>query len=100
MKQRRADKLVEFKEHSKLKLIETRANLLRQAIEQMQYSDQIRNLINAVKDKAIDQGNPSGLGQWVAWAVEQADAIDPRAQSLEDTGTWISQFKLQFKASL
>jgi hypothetical protein len=94
MKQRRADKLVEFKEHSKLKLIETRANLLRQAIEQMQYSDQIRNLINAVKDKAIDQGNPSELGQWAAWAVEQADAIDPRGKSREETEAWIQKFIL------
>jgi hypothetical protein len=100
MKQRRAEKLVELREQANVQLMETRTNLLSQAIERMQYADQIRKLINGVKDKAIDQGNPSGLGQWVAWAVEQADAIDPRAQSLEDTGTWISQFKLQFKASL
>jgi hypothetical protein len=60
----------------------------------MQYADQIRNLINAVKDKAIDQGNPSELGQWAAWAVEQADAIDPRAQSLDNTKAWIQNFRL------
>lgn len=100
MKQRRADKLVELKEQSKVKLIETRTNLLRQAIERMQYADQIRNLINAIKDKAISQDDPSELDKWAAWAVEQADAIDPRGKSREDTGTWISQFKLEFKASL
>jgi hypothetical protein len=100
IKQRRAEKLFELREQAKVQLMETRTKLLRQAVERMQYADQIRNLINAVKDKAIDQGNPSELGQWAAWAVEQADAIDPRAQSLEDTGTWISQFKLEFKASL
>jgi hypothetical protein len=94
MKQRRADKLVELREQAEVQLMETRSNLLRQAIERMQYADQIRNLINAVKDKAIDQGNPSELGQWAAWAVEQADAIDPRAQSLDNTKAWIQNFRL------
>ena len=94
MKQLRADKLVELKEHSKLKLIETRTNLLRQAIERMQYADQIRKLINAVKEKASNQVVSKELDHWAAWAVEQADAIDPRTQSREETEAWIQSFRL------
>jgi alpha-L-arabinofuranosidase len=94
IKQRRADKLVELKEQSKVKLIETRTNLLRQAIERMQYADQIRNLINAVKEKASNQVVSKELDHWAAWAVEHADAIDPRAQSLESTKAWIQKFIL------
>jgi len=94
MKQRRADKLVEFKEHSKLKLIETRANLLRQAIERMQYADQIRKLINAVKEKSSNQVVSKELDRWAAWAVEQAEAIDPRAKNREETEAWIQSFRL------
>jgi hypothetical protein len=62
--------------------------------ERMQYADQIRNLINAVKDKAIAQGDARELDHWAAWAVEHADAIDPRAQSLESTKAWIQKFIL------
>jgi hypothetical protein len=94
MKQRRAEKLIELKEQSKVKLIETRTNLLRQAIERMQYADQIRKLINAVKDKAIAQGDARELDRWAAWAVEQADAIDPLAKSREEIEVWIQSFRL------
>ena len=94
MKQRRADKLVELREQAEVQLIETRTKLLKQAIERMQYADQIRNLINAVKDKAIAQGDARELDHWAAWAVEQADAIDPRAQSLDNTKAWIQKFRL------
>jgi hypothetical protein len=94
IKQRRAEKLFELKEQSKVKLIETRTNLLRQAIERMQYADQIRKLINAVKDKAIAQGDARELDRWAAWAVEQADAIDPLAKSREETEAWIQSFRL------
>jgi hypothetical protein len=94
MKQRRAEKLIELKEQSKVKLIETRTNLLRQAIERMQYADQIRKLINAVKEKASNQVVSKELDHWVAWAVEQADAIDPRTQSRESTKAWIQKFRV------
>jgi hypothetical protein len=97
MKQRRADKLVELREQAEVQLIETRTKLLKQAIERMQYADQIRNLINAVKDKAIAQGDARELDHWAAWAawaVEHADAIDPRAQSLDNTKAWIQNFRL------
>jgi hypothetical protein len=94
MNQRRAEKLIELKEQSKVKLIETRTNLLRQAIERMQYADQIRKLINAVKDKAIAQGDARELDHWAAWAVKQADAIDPLAKSREETEAWIQSFRL------
>ena len=77
-----------------MQLIETRIKLLRQAIERMQYSDQIRNLVSAIKDKAFSQGEHRELNQWAAWAINQADAIDPRAQSLENTKTWIQKFRL------
>jgi hypothetical protein len=60
----------------------------------MQYADQIRNLINAVKDKAIAQGDARELDRWAAWAVEQADAIDPRTQSRESTKAWIQKFRV------
>jgi len=100
IKQRRAEMLDKLKEQAKVQLMETRTKLLRQAIEQMHYADQIRNLINAVKEKSSNQVVSKELDRWAAWAVEQAEAIDPRAQSLEDTGAWISQFKLEFKASL
>jgi hypothetical protein len=94
MKQRRADKLVELKEQSKVKLIETRTNLLSQAIERMQYADQIRKLINGVKEKSSNQVVSKELDRWAAWAVEQAEAIDPRAQSLDNTKAWIQNFRL------
>ena len=94
MKQRRADKLVELKEQAQVQLMETRSNLLRQAIERMQYADQIRNLINAVKEKSSNQVVSKELDRWAAWAVEQADAIDPRAQSLESTKAWIQKFRV------
>jgi hypothetical protein len=94
MKQRRAEKLVELREQAEVQLIETRTKLLRQAIERMQYADQIRNLINAVKDKAIAQGDARELDHWAAWAVEQADAIDPRTQSRESTKAWIQKFRV------
>ena len=94
MKQRRAKKLVELREQAKVQLIETRTKLLRQAIERMEYADQIRNLINAMKGKADNQGDKRELGGWVDWAAEQADAIDPRAQSLDNTKAWIQKFRL------
>jgi hypothetical protein len=93
MKQRRAEKLVELREQAKVQLIETRTKLLKQAIEQMQYADQIRNLIGAIKDKAISQGTIE-LDNWAAWAIEQADEIDPRAESLESTKAWIQKFRV------
>jgi hypothetical protein len=94
IKQRRAEKLVELREQAKVQLIETRTKLLRQAIERMEYADQIRNLINAMKGKADNQGDKRELGGWVDWAAEQADAIDPRAQSLDNTKAWIQKFRL------
>jgi len=94
IKQRRADKLVELKEQAQVQLMETRSNLLRQAIERMQYADQIRNLINAVKEKSSNQVVSKELDRWAAWAVEQAEAIDPRAQSLDNTKAWIQNFRL------
>jgi hypothetical protein len=94
MKQRRAEKLVELREQAEVQLIETRTKLLRQAIERMQYADQIRNLISAIKDKASNQVVSKELDRWAAWAVEQADAIDPRAQSRESTKAWIQKFIL------
>ena len=94
MKQRRAEKLVELREQANVQLMETRTKLLRQAIERMQYADQIRNLINAIKDKAYNQGDKRELGSWVDWAVEQADAIDPRAKSRVETKAWIQSFRL------
>lgn len=94
MKQRRAEKLVELREQAGLQLIETRTKLLRQAIERIQYADQIRNLIGAFKDKVIDQGDPSELNQWSAWAIVQADEIDPRTQSRDSTKAWIQNFRL------
>ena len=94
MKQRRAERVVELREQANVQLIETRTKLLRQAIERMQYADQIRNLINAMKGKAYYQGDKRELGGWVDWAAEQADAIDPRAQSLDNTKAWIQKFRL------
>ena len=94
MKQRRAERVVELREQANVQLIETRTKLLRQAIERMQYADQIRNLINAMKGKAYYQGDKRELGGWVDWAAEQADAIDPRAQSLDNTKAWIQNFRL------
>ena len=94
MKQRRAEKLVELREQAEVQLIETRTKLLRQAIERMQYADQIRNLISAIKDKASNQVVSKELDRWAAWAVEQADAIDPLAKSREGIEAWIQKFKL------
>jgi len=94
MKQRRADKLVELKEQAQVQLMETRSNLLRQAIEHMQYADLIRNLISAIKDKAVGRGGSSELDKWAAWAVEQADKKDPRAKSREAAEAWIQKFRL------
>jgi hypothetical protein len=94
MKQRRADKLVELKEQAQVQLMETRSNLLRQAIERMQYADQIRKLINAVKEKASSKDFSRELDIWAAWAVEQADAIDLRAKNRAETEAWIQSFRL------
>ena len=94
MKQRRAERVVELREQANVQLIETRTKLLRQAIERMQYADQIRKLINAVKEKASNQVVSKELDHWAAWAVEQADAIDPLAKSREKTETWIQSFRL------
>ena len=94
MKQRRAEMLDKLKEQANVQLMETRTKLLRQAIEQMHYADQIRNLINAVKEKSSNQVVSKELDRWAAWAVEQAEAIDPRAQSLDNTKAWIQNFRL------
>jgi hypothetical protein len=94
IKQRRADKLVQLKEQAQVQLMETRSNLLRQAIERMQYADQIRNLINALKEKSSNQVVSKELDRWAAWAVEQAEAIDPRAKNREETEAWIQSFRL------
>ena len=94
IKQRRAEMLDKLKEQAKVQLMETRTKLLRQAVERMQYADQIRNLINAMKGKAYYQGDERELGGWVDWAAEQADAIDPRVQSLDNTKAWIQNFRL------
>lgn len=94
MKQRRAEKLVELREQAEVQLIETRTKLLRQAIERMQYADQIRKLINAVKEKASNQVVSMELDHWAAWAVEQADAIDPLAKNREEIEVWIQSFRL------
>jgi hypothetical protein len=94
IKQRRAEMLDKLKEQAKVQLMETRTKLLRQAIEQMHYADQIRNLINAVKEKSSNQVVSKELDRWAAWAVEQAEAIDPRAQSLDNTKAWIQNFRL------
>ena len=83
-----------MREQANVQLIETRTKLLRQAVERMEYADQIRNLINAMKGKADNQGDKRELGGWVDWAAEQADAIDPRAQSLDNTKAWIQKFRL------
>jgi hypothetical protein len=94
MKQRRAEKLVELREQAEVQLIETRTKLLRQAIERMQYADQIRKLINGVKEKSSNQVVSKELDRWAAWAVEHADAIDPRAKNREETEAWIQKFIL------
>jgi hypothetical protein len=94
MKQRRAEKLVELREQANVQLMETRTNLLSQAIERMQYADQIRKLINGVKEKSSNQVVSKELDRWAAWAVEQADAIDPLAKSREEIEVWIQSFRL------
>ena len=93
-KQRRTQMLAKLREQEQEQLIETRSRLLREATEQMRYADQIRNLIGAFKDKAISQGCTIELDNWAAWAIEQADAIDPLAKSREAIEAWIQRFKL------
>jgi len=56
-------------------LMETRSNLLRQAIERMQYADQIRKFINGVKDKAIGQGGPKELDTWTPGQLGQLNKL-------------------------
>ena len=64
---------------------QNRVDTLFGAADNWHESLQLREYIEAVRDdaiaKGVDTGKSSEMGQWLAWAREQADRHDPLCES-------------------
>jgi len=94
--QKRLEVLVEMRKRAHEELILKRSSLLRKAVEDIAYADQIRELISIFQTKfllseeAIDDFN-----DWARWALAEASQIDPRRMNCSAINSWIQAFQVQ-----
>jgi hypothetical protein len=78
-------------------LLDSRQKPLNDAISNVARSDQIRALIGALDERIGSQSSEVPAFQhWRRWALSQAEAIDPRAQSLMQLNEWFEMFRLNY----
>jgi hypothetical protein len=86
----------EAKRRALEQLMKRRVDLMDQAVENMNRSDQIRSLITTLKDKVAHARRPiEGLDRWTGWASHHANVLDPRHMSVEGIEAWIKKFQLK-----
>jgi hypothetical protein len=68
-----------------IKTEQSKVNALRNAAARWLRSKQIRSFISAAREAAVNNGQPtepgSPFGDWIAWAEQQADQLDPLKES-------------------
>jgi hypothetical protein len=77
-------------------LCDSRRKLLKEAVEGLTRSDQIRSLVEVLDAHCASPGHQLPSYQlWRNWAILQADTCDPRMRSLRELETWFGQFRLE-----
>jgi hypothetical protein len=68
-----------------IKTEQSKVNALRNSAVRWLRSEQIRSFISAAREAAVNNGQPtepgSPFGDWIAWAEQQADQLDPLKES-------------------
>jgi hypothetical protein len=76
-------------------LLESRGKLMAQAISDADRSDGIRSLVRALDERiGPHKDQVPEFDRWRAWALAEADSIDPRARSLAHLNEWFEKFRL------
>lgn len=97
--QKRLEMLDEMKQQAHQQLILKRSCLLRKAVENMDYSDQIRNLVALFRTQFTESSEPSDeFNEWVKWAHLEANQIDPRKMGCDAINSWIQEFRIKKKS--
>ncbi len=68
-----------------IKAEQSRVNALRNATARWLRADQVRSFVSAARDAAVQNGQivapGSPFGDWIIWAEQQADRLDPLKES-------------------
>jgi len=77
-------------------LLQSREDMMTDAVANMNHADQIRDLIEIMQTKSQSSKRPvKNLSRWVRWATHHANMIDPRHMSVQGFEAWIGKFKLK-----
>ena len=89
-------KAAERKREALQKLLQSREDMMSDAVASMNHADQIRDLIEIMQTKSQSSKRPvKDLSRWVRWATHHANTIDPRHMSVQGFEAWIGKFKLK-----
>lgn len=82
------------KERERLAALELhRKNTLLDAVQRMTQSDQIRDLVEQLRNKQVFKGKTAeGFEKWSRWALQYAEELDPRRMSIDHIEAWVRKF--------
>jgi hypothetical protein len=76
-------------------LLDSRQELLQNAISSTARSDEIRSLVQALDERIGPRlGEVPAFEHWRSWALSEAEAIDPRVRSVAHLNKWFEKFRL------
>jgi hypothetical protein len=86
----------ELRRKARVELLAKRKNLMMQAVDDMNFADQVRSLIDIFQKKSASRGRSiEGFDRWVRWANHYANTTDPRNLSIDSFEAWVRKFKLK-----
>lgn len=94
--QKRLEVLVEMRKRAHEELLLKRSGLLRKAVEDIAYADQIRELISIFQTKfLLSEEASDDFNDWARWALAEASQIDPRRMNCSAINSWIQAFQVR-----
>lgn len=86
----------ELRRKAREELLAKRKDLMMQAVDDMNFADQVRSLIDIFQKKSASRGRSiEGFDRWVRWANHYANTTDPRNLSIDSFEAWVRKFKLK-----
>jgi hypothetical protein len=80
-------------------LLDARQKLLKDAVGNVNRSNEIRALVHALEERIGPHPEQvPGFERWRKWALSEAEVIDPRARSLAELNAWFNEFRLDAEA--